>query len=338
MIRLPALKQCCDSLSAMATRYACLLATLFCLSGCQPQVRLLPIADHLPQQPILIRAKLSAQQQDILKQQVRIVPLYESVPEPIASYPVKHHANGIIEINAAALPPGAYRALLDTYYQRRIFGFKLGKYTHTTYQTFYVRPRLAPDCFSFDDETQQQMGWTASPVYTGYGDKEIASGNCPGLFYLKQHSWPSPINRHTQGGSLFVPIAQECFPAAKSQVSGAAAWTFELQSPDLSNNPAWQNIKAIKLHLATKNIAVEVQAIVDYLADKQRRNLLSTQDLAWVKQHRAVTGSWNSIQQPLRLPGKAMVTHVRLRFLGTANAVPADEVDSIIIDGICPVK
>lgn len=179
------------------------------------------------------------------------------------------------------------------------------------------------------------MDWSTHGVYIDNRDKPVSKETCPGLFYVN-NSWPYPLNDTTHGGSLFVPISSECFPKTSPQLSQQSQWTFSLVSPDLRDRPDWQHIQSIRFHMATRSINLSVRPEVQYVYNNADRSTFS--DTQSPTYYDINGGRWNDYEYAFKLPEGAIVTHVVFHVYGVPEKTVSDQVDSVYLDAVCPVK
>ena len=113
-------------------------------------------------------------------------------------------------------------------------------------------------------------------------------------------------------------------------------WTFSINSPDLSTRQDWQKIKSINFRIATGTMPIKISPEVNYLLDgKAVSSQLSTE----LKQTFEIAGEgWNTLEYPVALPKGAVVTSVKLHIYGVPEQTVGNDVNSIFVDGVCPVK
>ena len=233
------------------------------------------------------------------------------------------------------LPAGYYRLLVDVPKQQYFLGMSTGYKTKTLIHDFTVHDTLAGNCFNFDNKENDLMGWSSSHVFIEARDEPVSPSTCPGLFFVNT-SWPEKLNQTTEGGSLFVPVSSECFPKTSNQMSKDPHWTFSVQSPDLSSKQEWQKIRSINLRVASSKIPIKVLPEVHYTLDNKKYSTIFKN--LFRKKFEVAGEGWSIIDYPFELPKEAVVTGIELHFYGIPEQTVGDEVNSILVDGICPVR
>ena len=254
------------------------------------------------------------------------------------SYPVKIAVNeknaNNFDLSIEKLAAGEYRLLADIPYQRSFMGISTGNATQTITYDFLVHDTLAVSCFNFDNKKNDVMGWSSSHVYIDDKEEPISKATCPGLFFVNT-SWPARLNETTEGGSLFVPVSSECFPKISNQMSKDPHWTFSINSPALASRQNWQKIKSINFRIATGTMPITIAPEIVFLIDKQK---VSTNTSEPKKIFEIAGEGWNTLNYPVKLPKGAIVSDVKLHIYGVPEQTVGTEVNSIFIDGVCPVK
>jgi len=289
-----------------------------------------------PNQPVTLM--LSAESKRLLQGKKPTVRLFEKY-NSASSYPVKIITDeknpNKFEISTAQLAAGEYRILAEIPYQSSFLGIPTGSTTRTVSYDFIVHNTLAGSCFNFDNKQDDVMGWSSSHVYIEDREQPISKTSCPGLFFVNT-SWPAKLNQTTEGGSLFVPVSSECFPKTSNQMSKDPHWTFSINSPDLSARQDWQQIKSISFRIATGTMPIKISPEVNYLLDgkKARSHIIEPSK----KTFEIAGEGWNTLEYPLELPKGAIVTSVKLHIYGVPEKTVGNDVNSIFVDGVCPVK
>lgn len=265
----------------------------------------------------------------------RLFPKYDSTRTIRLDKQISELAENKYQIHLPALPQGDYRLVLSVPYYLKIAGFHLVRRHKTVTYDFAVHGKLPADCFNFDDKNKGLQGWTVRGVFVGGREKPANTGNCPGLFYVN-HSWPHQLNETVKGGSLFVPVASNCFPKPGQQVSGETRWAFTLMSPKLENKQQWQQIKSVVLRMATKSIPVVVSPEVFYQIDENKSSTYFHEKLT--PQYQLSGGHWEVIKHSFNLPKRAQITQLAIHVLGIPEKTIGDAVDSIFLDGVCPAQ
>lgn len=234
-----------------------------------------------------------------------------------------------------ALQANEYRIVMEVPYTINIAGFDIGSGTQRTVSDFVIHEVLPTSCFRFDNKEKDLMAWTSHGVFIKNRDKPVSKETCPGLFYINS-SWPYPLNDTSHGGSLFVPVSNECFPKTSPQLSDPSQWTFAFVSPDLRERQDWQHLHAIRFHMATRSINVTVQPEIQFQRDNTTASYVSdaqTQSLYDVS-----GGRWNNFEYAFNLPEDARITRILFHVYGVPEKTVSDQVDSIYLDAVCPVK
>lgn len=243
--------------------------------------------------------------------------------------------DGQYHIRLPSLPAGEYRLLLSVPYSSHVAGINIGQKQKTAIYDFSVHGALPAKCFRFDHARNKLQGWSVRGVYLGDRDKPVSSANCPGLFYVN-HSWPYSLNETGKGGSLFVPVASNCFPKQGQQFARDTHWTFTLLSPNLRYKKDWQQINSITFRMATKSIPILVSPEIHYQVGKNKSSTYFHKKL--VPQYTLNGGQWKEFVHQIELPKRAIITRVAIHVLGVPEKTVGDGVDSIFLDGICPGK
>jgi hypothetical protein len=291
-----------------------------------------------PQQNQSLTATLQIDSEKLVAGEQPKARLFEKY-NPVNRYEVELKADekkpGYFTINSEPLPVGKYRLIVEVPIKRTLFGLPAGSTLKTLTYDFTIHLQLARNCFNFNDKQKDVMGWTTSHVYIAGREQPISEPTCPGLFYVNT-SWPGKLNVTSDGGSLFVPISAECFPKTSNQMSDDPHWQFSLISPDLSSHSEWQQLSAIDFRIATNKIPVKVLPEVHYLLDNKKTSTIFKDVLR--KKNEIVGEGWYVISYPFELPKEAVVTAVELHIYGIPEQTVGSDVNSIFIDGVCPIK
>lgn len=236
-------------------------------------------------------------------------------------------------IDVENLPSGHYRLLVEIPTQKFFLGINTGFGTKTLAHDFKVHDTLAGNCFNFDNKDADVMGWSSSHVFIEAREEPISTATCPGLFFVNT-SWPAKLNQTTEGGSLFVPISSDCFPKTSNQMSKEPHWTFSIKSPDLTNKQEWQKISAINFRVATSKIPVQILPEVHYMIGSKTTSTIFKN--IFREKFEIAGEGWSVIEYPFELPKEAIVTGVEIHLYGVPEQTVSNEVNSLLIDGICP--
>ena len=318
----------------MNKRY--LLVFTLLLLGCEPEIRMQPATEQKAYLPFEIGFDISdTTREDSAPPQARLFNKYNLAKETPVEITPTPKAKHEYTIHITSLEAGDYRLILSVPYRVEFLGIPLWRRHKTLLHDFIVHNHLPDTCFNFDDKDNAITGWKSSHVFIDNKDKPVSQETCPGLFFV-ENSWPWPLDKVSPGGSLFVPISSECFPKASSQVTSQGRWMFSILSPDLSSLPHWQNIKSVQFRIATKNITIYVRPELHYqLGDnKSWTPLPVTQQ----RRHEITKDQWHIIEMPVTLDKNAKVTQLELHISGIPEQTVTNTVNSIFIDGICPIQ
>lgn len=312
-------------------RQAIIFASIALLLGCKPQVSILPATtpqENAPPTIVFSVDRIAG------TPAVKLFPRYNSTHITRLDSLLAVLSDNKYQVTLPALSAGEYRLVIDVPYTERFAGIRLAHREITLAYDFTVHEKLADNCFSFDSKADALSGWSTQGVYIANLEKPVIDGNCPGLFYVNQ-SWPFPLNETVAGGSLFVPVANNCFPKPGQQVAEDTRWSFSLLSPDLSQNDAWQNIRSVTLRMASKSIKVQVSPEIFYRINNKDS---STSYQKTAPHYTLSSGQWQLINHALELPEHARVTQLKIHVSGITGQTVSEQVDSIFLDGVCPVQ
>lgn len=305
------------------------------LAGCGPTAQIVPPVytntDNIGVMHITIKDQHNHSNHPV----VLLFPLYQPLMARDLSQKLKRVDAGEYTLTLPALPPNKYRVVLEIPYTFRFAGIPLGTTTQRIISDFVIHRKLPASCFRFNNQQKDVMDWTSHGVYLDHRDKPVSKETCPGLFYTNS-SWPFALNDSGHGGSLFVPVSSECFPKTSPQTSQPGLWTFALVSPDLRSRPDWQHLQAIRFHMATGSINVSVQPEIVYRLGNTRHS--SLEDVQAPSRYDVNSGHWNDYEYAFQLPGNAVITHVIFHVYGVPEKTVSDNVDSIYLDAVCPVR
>ncbi|MBI3560144.1 MAG: hypothetical protein HY080_00285 [Gammaproteobacteria bacterium] len=310
-----------------------LLVCLF-LAGCGENSAIIPIPDQNTGQPTSVQFVTEVKNAAISELSIQYFPKYQPIAVHDISQQLKHTPDNP-QVYLAELPklePDTYRVLVRMVYYQQLAGINLLRYTRVYTRDFHVYAPLSHDCFTFDNGPRDSLGWTTTPVYLDARDQPVTASGCPGVLYAN-HNWPTALTDTTNGGSLFIPVSDKCFPSTSPTASQPGNWHFTLSSPSLRNLPAWQNLKAVQLRVATKAINVDIRPEIVYSdglpIDNQPGEPI---------RYTTYRGSWRVIEHPVNLPKGAKVSQLNLYITGIPETTVSKDVDAIVIDGICPIK
>lgn len=317
-------------------KYYLLLLTLL-LVGCEPDIKVqTTITEQKANLPFEIGFNLSAASQENIGQpQVQLYNKYnlalkipiESVATPKGKY------SYTIDINS--LDAGEYRLFITIPYHNKFLSLPVWRNQKTIVRDFIVHDNLPYTCFTFDNKEAGVGGWKTTHVFVANKDKPVSQETCPGLFFV-ENSWPWPLDKVSPGGSLFVPVSSGCFPKTSSQVINQGRWVFSILSPDLSTLPYWQHIKSVQFRIATKNITINVKPELHVKLANGKSNILMGNNHQ--VSHDMVTAPWRTIEYPIVMDKNAKVTQFELSISGIPEQTVSNTVNSIFIDGICPIQ
>ena len=311
------------------------LLALLLLTGCGPQIEVSTPVYSNAQESGVIHIAIRDGHNQVGRPQVLLFPRYQPTQIQQLTADLQQDKPDEFSLTLPALTPDAYRIVMKVPYAIRFAGIRIGSGTRWTVTDFVIHQNLPASCFRFDDQGHDLMGWTSHGVYITNRDKPVSKETCPGLFYINS-SWPYPLNDNIHGGSLFVPVSSDCFPKTSPQLSEPSQWTFAFVSPDLRERASWQQLHAIRFHMATRSINVSVQPEIQY--ERDNKNYSYTPD-AQVQSHFDVSGGrWNNFEYPFKLPDDARLTHIVIHVYGVPEKTVSDQVDSIYLDAVCPVK
>lgn len=310
-------------------------ASLFTLSGCEPRVILKPLSEQKTHTPLSVGFDVSWDDSEPVAEPNAIVfnkyDLEDIQPLTVVATPKGSFA---YEIKLEPVKAGEYRIVLTVPYRKRFLGIPLGTSKKLIVRDFSVHDNLPTTCYSFDEKDTSTIGWTVSNVYIDDKQEPFGKHSCPGLFYV-ENSWPWPIDKSSVGGSLFVPVSSDCFPKVSTQALNKTRWRFTISSPDLGEISHWQHIKAIQFRVATKDIPILISpslTIRNLDAPDKPSSELTTAD------YEIIGGKWRTIDVPITLTPKTRVEKFNLTVSGFPEQTVNNAVNSIFIDGICPIE
>lgn len=305
----------------------------FFIMACEPAIHFDAAKLAGGSTPIQLGFRIENQDTDISEPRVRLFLKYNDTQQFNVTDKLKSTGDHAYSLTLSGIDAGEYRLVVEVPYSTRFMGFKLYEQVKSAAHDFVVHGDLPANCYGFDKTKNDLEGWTVKGVFVGNREKPLGKATCPGLFYVN-HSWPFPLNETVQGGSIFVPVSDNCFPKPGQQATQNNRWQISFVSPDLSGNGHWQQLKRLAFRIATKSIPVQVSPEIHYQVGKDVRSTY------WHKQltpHYAVTGGqWVVIDHPVELPSVAKVTRLSLHVSGIPEQTVTTEVDSIFLDGVCP--
>lgn len=315
-------------------RFLPLLGMLL-LVGCGPTAQLVPPVYTSPDNTGVMRITINNHHDRLGHPEVLLFPLYQPLQARDLSQNLKSSAPGKYTLTLPPLSPNKYRVVLNFPYTIRFAGIPVATASRRVIADFVIHQHLPASCFRFNNQQKDVMDWTSHGVYLDHRDKPVSKETCPGLFYTNS-SWPYPLNDSGHGGSLFVPVSSECFPKTSPQTSQPGLWTFALVSPDLRSRSDWQHLQAIRFHMATGSINVSVQPEIVYVLGNTRHSSLD--DVQAPARYDVNGGHWNDYEYAFQLPSDATITHVIFHVYGVPEKTVSDNVDSIYLDAVCPVR
>lgn len=311
------------------------LLGMLLLMGCGPTIRISPPAFSNTQETGIINIAVSDHFNRVGKPSIHLFPKYQPLQIQNLTDNLTQTRPGEYSLTLPNLPASEYRLVMEVPYTIKVAGLPIGGGIQSTYSEFVIRQTLPASCYRFDNQGKDLMGWTSHGVYINNRDKPVSKETCPGLFHINS-SWPFPLTDTSHGGSLFVPISSECFPKTSPQLSQPGLWTFALVSPDLRELPEWQHLQAIRFHMATRSSNLTVRPEIQYTQDHNNSRSLS--DVETPSRYDINGGRWNDYEYAFRLPDGATVTHIIFHVYGVPEKTVSDQVDSLYLDAVCPVK
>jgi hypothetical protein len=312
-----------------------ILVFVFVLLGCEPVIRFNETGTLQANNKITLAFQLENVDPNSAAPQVKLFSRYDSTNVIKLPDKLELTDKNSYQLSVPSLSAGEYRLVIDIPYDRKFLGFKFGEHFTTATFDFTVLGSLPNNCFGYDSKDNKLMGWTVSGVFIDNQKKPLGSASCPGLFYV-QHSWPYALNETVEGGSIFVPVSDNCFPKPGQQANAKSRWQFSFNSPELVNVADWQKLKRLQFRIATKNIPVIVRPEVHYSVGSRNMSTFGHKKLA---PHYSVTGGqWTEVDHPVELPAEAKVTGLSIHVSGIPEQTVGTEVDSVYLDGVCPIK
>lgn len=305
------------------------------LSGCEPDVSFNMAKTVQAHAPVEILFKIENNGLETGNQKSVLFPKYNNTDLIDINKNIKPVAEHTYQLFMPGLEAGEYRLVIKLPYKQKFAGLTFFQREKIATYDFTVLGELPGECFSFDKVKNDLQGWTIKGVFVGNREKPIGTATCPGLFYVN-HSWPFPLNEPATGGSLFVPVSDACFPKPGQQATQSNHWQISFVSPELANKSEWQQINKITLRIATKTIPVSISPEIHYRAGDTNRSTYLQKELA--PRYPLTGGQWVIIDHPVELPAGAKVSRLTLHVSGIPEQTIGKDVDSILLDGICPVK
>jgi hypothetical protein len=312
-----------------------ILVFTFVMLGCEPAVHFNETGTLQANSNTTLVFQIENSEPGSPSPQAKLFPRYNSTniitlpDEPVQT------DNNTYQLAVPGLAAGEYRLVVNVPYQRKFLGVNLGQHFATATFDFTILGSLPDKCFSFDNKENKLMGWTVSGVFIDNQEKSLGSATCPGLFYV-HHSWPFALNETVEGGSIFVPVSDNCFPKPGQQAAVKSRWQFSFKSPELGENADWQKIKRLQFRVATKNIPVMITPEIHYTAGNFSKSTFGHKKLA--PQYSITGGQWVEVDHAVELPDIATVTGLTLHVSGIPEHTVGTEVDSIYLDAVCPIK
>lgn len=315
-------------------RYGLLFIVLL-LAGCEPEVKIQTINEQKAYMPFTIGFDITETEvEQTLEPEIKLVSKFNQeneIPVTAINTPKAKHA---YSIDVRYLEAGEYRLFVRVPYRKSLLGIPLWRSHKIVSQDFIVHSNLPYTCYSFDNKDTAINGWKSTHVYIDDKDKPVSQETCPGLFFV-QNSWPWPLEHVAPGGSLFIPVSSECFPKSSSQVSKQTRWMFSVVSPTLGEQTHWQNIKAVQFRIATNKINIKVKPEIHFIHGQKTS---STHKMSETPMSFEISGEqWRIIDFPITLPADSKVTQFELHISGIPEQTVGETVNSIFIDGICPI-
>jgi hypothetical protein len=311
------------------------LLAMLLLVGCGPGIEISPPAYTDTQETGIITIAIHGDHELPGRPTIHLFPKYEPFLVQDLANNIKQIKPDEFTLTLPKLKPDEYRLVMELPYTIKLAGLSIASGTRRAVSDFVIHQVLPASCYRFDNKGKDLMGWSSHGVYINNRDKPVSKATCPGLFYINS-SWPYPLNDTSHGGSLFVPISSECFPKTSPQLSQPGQWTFALVSPDLRDRPDWQQLQAIRFHMATQSINLSVEPEIQYLRGNTPHSSLS--ELEAHARYDVNGGRWNDYEYAFKLPQDASVTHVVFHVYGVPEKTVSDQVDSLYLDAVCPVK
>ncbi len=310
--------------------------TLWCLSlltACEPVSEITPDNEIKAYHPFSIGLTLKSDQLYNDKQiSVRLFDKFNLENTYLVAVKAIPEQENQFTINANNLGAGEYRLIVEVPYEISFLGLVLGETTKLISHDFLIHKNLPYVCFNFNNQ-EDLKDWQSSQVYIENKEEPFSNPTCPGLFFV-HNDWPADLKQTTIGGSLFVPVSSECFPKSSNQLTKQTHWTFSIQSPDLSENKDWQDIKSISLRVASSAMPIKISPEIHFQLDESKAG---TFNINKPKASYEISGEgWNLIQHPLEIPEGAIIKKIELHAYGVPEQTVTEEVKSIFFDGICP--
>ncbi len=315
-------------------RHWLILPLSLLLISCGENSAILPIAEQIAGQATTIQFVTSVDTAAIQEMRITYFPKYQPTASQDITAQLKHNPDNP-QLYLAELPnlaPDEYRVAVRIVYYQQIAGVNLVRYTRVFIRDFHVYAPLSRDCYNFDDKQKDTMGWTTTPVYLDAREQPFSASGCHGVFYANQN-WPTALTDTTNGGSLFIPVSDKCFPTSSPNTMQTGYWHFTLSSPSLADKPAWQNLTAVQLRVASKSINVDIRPEIVFTGGLP----VGTAPMPEIR-YPTYQGGWRVIEHPIVIPKGARITQLRLHISGIPENTVNSSVDAILIDGVCPVK
>ena len=311
-----------------------LILSLILLQGCAPEIRFGDSGEFKAYSPVNLSMNIDNARpfapEHLSVHLFRKYNMERNFPISVTqSQKQKNH----FDLKTNGLAPGPYRLIAEVTYQREFLGIRFGKARKLIYHDFQIHARLPETCFNFSDKEQDLKGWESPGVYIENKDKPFKAPPCPGLFHV-HNDWPYELDTTTRGGSIFIPVSNECFPRSTNQQSRQARWRFSLKSPRLSELTHWQNIRTIHFRVATSSLPIRIIPEIHYqhagktLSSNMPNNPKHVYDVSMQ--------NWSVLEHPTSLPNGAVIDRLEFHVYGLPEQTVGNGVKSIYFDGICP--
>ena len=178
------------------------------------------------------------------------------------------------------------------------------------------------ECFTFEDESAGTAGWTFNGYFNGSTSEKINVPGCP----------ESPMVWFTTGGgTLTVPLGA-CIPPEASQ----GFWRFNFESPNVAEEPAWQNITGVMMRMAS-NRPVQIWPLIS-VDDEEFPFREPLGDTGEPDIHYPIEGGtlmFRNIYSYINVNGDDTVTGLVVRVFGEPTG--AFEEASVNLSVVCPL-
>lgn len=311
------------------------VASVVLLAACAPKINNITISDGDPGERLPVTASVTKNQTTIQGVRLDVRRAGETDFNEVDSMT---SGGGQYSGQTSRLVPGDYEAQVRVLYKAM---FQAQVKTKSRIEPFSLS--WPPGTFGF--ETSGLAGWRYAGVFGASNNFQHCDDDALAVspnFSMSTAGYPVGIN-NTGGpffsNSLRVVVSSNCYPDSDAEVGPTGFWNFNLLSPGLLSNAAWQDISGVSFRVVT-NVPFGVQAIPTIVYVDENGDNQVTSPTTGINQldFTEVPGNqtWVTIDKTWNIPDRP-IHSLELRFFGEPESLAGFPGSTVLVDVISPI-